>query len=181
MTNTSEQHPFAFLESKERYEVFKSHYAQYSGAIFKAILVIVKDTHLAEETLQDVFVKVWKSMEQYDARKGSLYTWLHRIAHNTALDAVRRKNNKNNKKNELLSIENALIIPVVMPEFKDEMGLRKAVSSLKEKQRIPIELFFFQEYTLEAIAKELNIPLGTIKSRYYSALRKLYKMIKKQR
>ncbi|QJB40372.1 sigma-70 family RNA polymerase sigma factor [Chitinophaga oryzae] len=176
-SNNTPKHPFASLEDKALGAAFDSLYDQYSGALFKAILDKVSDQQIAEDVLQETALKVWKSMGQYDAEKGRLYTWLHRIAVNTALDSIRQKNKKKNRKNkkenEPLSIENVL----VMPEIKDEMGIRKMVSSLDEKHRAPIELFYFQGYTQEAIAKKLNIPLGTIKSRLRSALKKLSKVL----
>ncbi len=117
-------------------------------------------------------------MEQYDAEKGSLYTWLVRIARNTALDTL--QTNKKPTKSKLFSIEDILTLPVDAPEVKDEMGLRKLVAKLPEKFRTPIELVFFHGYTQVEIAKELNLPPGTVKSRYYNALKKLKKMVKEQ-
>ena len=75
-------------------------YDNYSAALYGVILRIVIFKDDADEVLQDVFVKIWNSTAQYDASKGTLYTWMLNIARNTAIDKLKSKNFQNNLKNQ---------------------------------------------------------------------------------
>ena len=74
-------------------------YEHYSDALYGVISKIVKNDELAEDTLQETFVKVWRYADKYDADKAKLFTWLYRIARNTAIDKLRSHNLKHQKNN----------------------------------------------------------------------------------
>ncbi|MEP7318586.1 MAG: sigma-70 family RNA polymerase sigma factor [Panacibacter sp.] len=76
---------------------FAELYDKYAPALFGIIYKIVHDTSIGEELLQDVFVKVWKNIERYDAGKGTLFTWMLNIARNTCLDYLRSSEHKTQK------------------------------------------------------------------------------------
>ena len=71
-------------------------YDNYSAALYGVIVRIVIFKDDADEVLQDVFVKIWNSSAQYDAAKGTLYTWMLNIARNSAIDKLKSKNFQNN-------------------------------------------------------------------------------------
>ena len=78
---------------------FESLYNMYADNICGAINVILKDSERSEEICQDVFVKIWEKSDQYDPSKGRFFTWILNIARNAAIDEVRSKTHKNQKKN----------------------------------------------------------------------------------
>jgi len=148
-------------------------YENYGDILYGIIRRIVKSEELAEEVLQDVMVKVWINSKSYNNKKGRLFTWLSNIARNTSIDCLRSA--RNNREKKTTSIENFVSDSIVGSEelkLKDS-GLEKVVNSLDEKHRILIDMTYFQGYSQRELAKELNIPLGTIKSRLRLAINEL--------
>jgi RNA polymerase sigma-70 factor (ECF subfamily) len=153
-------------------------YDNYSGALFGAINAIVTNTETAHDVLQDVFLNIWKKIDSYDATKGRLFTWMLNVARNAAIDKIRSKGFRDSAKNQPLS-ENvdSNVGPFVNPSVSD-VGLKKMISTLKEEQRILIDLSYFQGFTHEEIARAMEIPLGTVKTRIRSALTQLRTLIR---
>lgn len=149
-------------------------YEHYAGALHGVIKQIVTDVELANDVLQETFVNIWRKIDSYDAGKGRLFTWMLNIARNAAIDKTRSKSFQQSMKNQ--SIDGEYIQPSVRPGI-DDIGLKKVVWKLKEEQRTLIDLSYFQGYTHEQIAKALNMPLGTVKTRIRSALTQLKAML----
>lgn len=78
-------------------------YDNYSGALLSIILNIVNEEELANDVLQEVFVKIWKQIESYDSSKGRLFTWMLNIARNASIDTVRSKSFQNSRQNRELT------------------------------------------------------------------------------
>lgn len=150
-------------------QVFSYLYDNYSGALLSIIYNIVKDEELANDVLQDVFVKIWRQSDSYDSSKGRLFTWMLNIARNASIDTIRSKSYQNSQKNHELS-ENVYSAAGAFQLNVDQIGLRKLVHQLKEEYRILIDLSYFQGFTQDEISKMLDIPLGTVKTRLRSAL-----------
>ena len=70
-------------------QAFQWLYDQYSPALYGVVLRIVRDEDQAADLLQDIFVKIWKNLDAYDASKGRLFTWMLNVARNTAIDSLR--------------------------------------------------------------------------------------------
>lgn len=148
-------------------------YQNYGNALYGIIRRIVNSEALAEEILQDVMVKVWQNAKSYNRTKGRLFTWLSNIARNASIDAVRSA--RFNREQKTTSIENSVnenVGGIEEPQIKDS-GLAKIINSLDEKHRVLIDMAYFQGYSQREIEKELNIPLGTIKSRLRQAINEL--------
>ncbi len=157
--------------------VFSYLYDNYSGALHSIILNIVNEEELANDVLQEVFVKIWKQVESYDAGKGRLFTWMLNIARNAAIDTVRSKSYQNSRQNRELT-EEAYAAGGTSETKSDQIGLRRIVHNLKEEYKVLVELSYFQGYTQDEIAKMLGIPLGTVKTRLRTALIQLREIIK---
>ena len=149
----------------------------YADTLYGMVLRIVKQEVLAEEVLQDVFVKIWKNAEKYDSSKGRLFTWMANIARNTSIDLIRSARfNRESKTNTLdLSVYNNEKWSTELNT--EDSGLRKVIASLDKKQIQVIDLVYFQGYTHSEVAKELDIPLGTVKSRIRLAIIELRKKL----
>ena len=145
---------------------FEKLYQMYSGNICGVINTIVKDTDVAEEICQVVFMEVWNNSELYNVSKGRFFTWILNIARNAAIDKIRSKSHKTSKVN--LSADYF----VGMLESKednesgkeDTMGFKKLLVNLKEKCVEIIELLYFKGLTQKEVSIELDIPLGTVKT-----------------
>jgi len=148
-------------------------YDHYSPALYGIILRIVKTHELAEEVLQEAFVKIWKNFESFDENKGKLFTWIINIARNSAIDQTRLKSFNRT----IQPIENTVHIEeesaALLPETMDLKDLIKKLG--KEHQEI-IDIVYFQGYTHVEAAEALNLQLGTLKTRLRAAIKKLREM-----
>jgi RNA polymerase sigma factor (sigma-70 family) len=153
---------------------FSELYDNFSAALFGLIMRWIRDTEVAENLLQDVFMKAWRCREQYDASKGRLYTWLYNITRCICIDYLRSKAHRLNKAS-MLSDNVAVIIPTgnIDSPQPDTIGLRKLVNTLRREERELIELMYFKGFTQREIATMMNVPLGTVKTRMSRAIRNL--------
>ncbi len=159
---------------KKDVAAFEKLYAMYSENICGVINTIVKNDDRAQEICQDVFLKIWNNADNYTASKGRFFTWILNIARNAAIDEIRSKSYKNKKKN--LSAEYFVGILEQADETNeliDSKRIKKLILNLKEKCVQLIELLYFRGYTQKEAAEELDIPLGTIKTRNRSCISQL--------
>ena len=146
-------------------------YDHYAGALYSVIKQIVVDGEVSNDVLQETFVNIWRKIELYDDSKGRLFTWMLNIARNAAIDKTRSKGFQQNSK--LQSIVDSDGVYASVKPGVDDYGLKKVLLKLRDEQRLLIDLSYFQGYTHDQIAKALDIPLGTVKTRIRSALTQL--------
>jgi RNA polymerase sigma factor (sigma-70 family) len=148
-------------------------YDNYSAAMYGVILRIVQNDEIAEDLLQESFVKIWNNFAQYDAGKGRLFTWMINICRNLAIDKLRSKDFVNQNKNR--PIENSVsgIVSVITSYNPDTIGIKEIVHKLEPDYKTIIDLLFFEGYSQAEAAEKLNIPLGTVKTRSRAAIIKL--------
>ncbi len=146
-------------------------YDKYSAALFGVIVRMCRDRELAEDLLQESFVKIWEKIGSYDPAKGRFYTWAYRIARNTTLNHL-RKNNPLIQTDDI-SVYDTKEIGVKEPEAEELNGMLK---KLDPHHQQAIELVYFQGYTHREAHQEMDVPLGTFKSYIKQALSKLREM-----
>jgi RNA polymerase sigma factor (sigma-70 family) len=152
-------------------QAFSYLYDHYSGALYGVIRQIVADAEVSNDILQETFVNIWRRIDSYDEIKGRLFTWMLNIARNAAIDKTRSKGFSQGQRQLPLG-EGELMQSTVRPGI-DDFGLKKIIQKLKDEQRLLIELSYYQGYTHEQIARALDMPLGTVKTRIRSALQQL--------
>ena len=164
------------LKNRER-TALRDLYEDYSGALLNVIFQIVRSKEMAEEVLQDAFVKIWEKIDQYDESKGRLFTWMLQIARNTAIDGIRSGSFKRWEKTD--TFENDVNENIALSENLklEDSGLRKVVNELDEKYRLLIDYLYFQDYTQKEASDALDIPLGTVKTRARTALLELRRLL----
>jgi len=149
-------------------------YSNYAEALFGVALKITRDEALAKDALQESFIKIWKNSHKYDPKKAKLFTWLYRITRNTAIDKLRSFNNRNSRE---VQIENSNVYSIATNSLNlDVMDLKQHVEKLDQKYKTVLNALFFEGMTQQEASDELDIPLGTIKSRLKIALRELKKV-----
>jgi RNA polymerase sigma-70 factor (ECF subfamily) len=149
-------------------------YDHYGDTLFGVAYKVVRDEDLAQDVLQESFVKIWKKSDTYDSSKAKLFTWLFRITRNTAIDKLRSSNTKMEKEIQMdVSDVYNLGIESIKPEFLD---VRENLEKIEQKYQIVLDALFFQGMTQQEASDELDIPLGTIKSRLKIGLRELRKI-----
>ena len=125
----------------------------------------MKEEDIAEEILQDVFLKIWDKIENYDASKGKLFTWMLNIARNQAIDKTRSKEmSKAKKTDDIDNLVNAVNRQSIELQV-DSIGLTEVLARLSKDQRFVVEHLYLKGYTQSELADEFNIPLGTVKTR----------------
>ncbi|QMW03169.1 RNA polymerase sigma factor [Spirosoma foliorum] len=153
---------------------YNSLYDAYSPALFGVLLRMVKDHDRAEDLLQDTFIRVWSTIDRYDASQGRLFTWLLTITKNIALDDLRAQKTKAMAAKYISERSDGMISPT----FTGGMLYQTLTANLAPKYRQVIDLLYFRDYKLQEVADELKIPLGTVKTRYRMALQQLKKTYK---
>lgn len=137
---------------------------------------IIQHTEIAEDLLQETFIKIWNAAENYDPDKGRLFTWMLNIARNVAIDKLRSKDFRNAGKNQ--DIENNVDFIDAQKEISfnaDTLGIKDMVDDLKPEFHAVLDLVYFKGYTHVEAAEELNLPLGTVKTRIRMAIMELRK------
>jgi len=154
-------------------------YDHYSGALYGVILRIVQSKDYTEEIIQDVFVKIWNSIHQYDSSKGRFYTWMINIARNTAIDYLKSKSFQNELKNQPLPdfVYNSAELSTTN-NSSDFIGFNNVLDKLETDKKELIDLAYYQGYTQNEISEKLKIPLGTVKTKMRNALMKLKDLLK---
>jgi RNA polymerase sigma-70 factor (ECF subfamily) len=163
-------------------EAFAELYDRYSRAIYGLILRIVRDPALAEDLLQDVFLKVWKSAALLDSEALSPGPWLMVVARNQVLDYLKSGQNQRALRSApLIDAPRRLSFPEYDAVIEDRaQSLRGGLDQLESRQRQVLELAYFEGLTQVEMAEVLCAPLGTVKSWVRQALRNLKKILDKE-
>jgi RNA polymerase sigma-70 factor (ECF subfamily) len=149
-------------------------YDNYGDTLLGVAKKVVRSDDLAQDVLQESFVKIWKKADSYDPSKAKLFTWLFRITRNTAIDKLRSINTKSDKEIQIdVSDVYTLGVESTKPELMD---VQDHLDKIEQKYRIVLDALFFQGMTQQEASEDLDIPLGTIKSRLKIGLRELRKI-----
>ncbi len=173
MSTTTEQRIITLLNQGDQYAL-NLLYENYSDSLYGVILKVTNNEEIAEDALQETFIKVWKNAHKYDSNKAKLFTWLYRIARNTAIDKLRSFNNRFQKEIQI-DKSNVYILPRLSLN-QDVMDLKEHLGRLEDKYQIVLNALFFEGMTQQEASEELDIPLGTVKSRLKIGLRELKKV-----
>jgi RNA polymerase sigma-70 factor (ECF subfamily) len=153
-------------------EAVRTLYVRFARPVFGMGLRILGSPEAAEELTQDVFVAAWRKAGRYDAARGRLSTWLMAIAHNLAVDRLRRTAGRTPV--TTASLEE--LVPVGTSEEEDILdreSVRRVLTDLTAAERRLLFLSYFQGWTAKQIAEADGIPLGTVKTRLRTTLIKL--------
>ncbi len=162
-------------------QALASLYDAYSGALYGVIMRVVEREELAQEVLQDTFVKIWRSASGYDATKGRPFTWMMNIARNTAIDMVRSAAVRHGSSIRSLDKD---VYRTGHDDVREQVGnadVRDVVAKLKPEHRELIDMAYYQGYSQQEIADRTGLALGTVKSRTRTALLELRTHLKDHR
>jgi len=155
-------------------------YDRYGGLVFTLAFRIVGDRDLAEEVMQDAFLRCWHGLDQYDGERGAFPGWLMGITRNRAIDVLRgRQHQARLRENQPLP--DAGPLEPGTPDSSEDVVMRQtvgqALAELSEPQREAIELAYYAGLTQAEVADRLGQPLGTIKTRMRDGLRRLRRLL----
>jgi RNA polymerase sigma-70 factor, ECF subfamily len=160
---------------------FELIYDRHGGAAFSLAYRMVGQRAVAEETVQEAFLSIWRSRMRYDATRGSVRTWVLGIVHNRGVDALRRGAAHDRRRETIEGVEERHEAPErtdVEAVRRDEArSVRSALETLPEDQRRTIELAYFGGFSHSQIAELLDEPIGTVKGRMRLGLDKLRRQL----
>lgn len=178
--STQRQDNVLRLLQKRDEEGMRQLFKFYSGALRTIVQSVIPQKEVAEEVLHDVLLKVWNNIESYDSTKSRFFTWMARIARNAAIDRTRSKNyRKSNKTDEIDGVVSRRKELSQTPSV-DHIGVGSLLEKLDADHRPIINLLYLQDYTQSEAAKELGIPLGTIKTRARRAISQLRTLLQNE-
>jgi RNA polymerase sigma factor (sigma-70 family) len=148
---------------------------RFQHTVFGVAIAVTGDPQLAEDIAQQTFERAWRHAQIYDARRGSVRTWLTAIAHNLAIDAVRSRQPEPVAPEDLESILGVVSDTPEQHALADEASsrLREAVAELPPEQGRALVMAGIYGMTAQQIADSEKIPLGTAKTRIRTAMGKL--------
>jgi RNA polymerase sigma-70 factor, ECF subfamily len=152
-------------------------YDRFGRLVYSVIYAIVHDTGIAEDLLQETFLRIWNRAAGFDAERGALGPWLLTVARNRAIDHVRSagaRNAKNALELEDREHKSQELGAEIDLQNKDQAKIiHAAMDKLTEHQRRVIELAYYEGLSQTEMAEKLGEPLGTIKTWVRGALKKL--------
>lgn len=161
-------------------DAFRRLFDRYAATAHALALRVVRQSHLAEEIVQEVFLAVWRRPDAYEAARGSVRSWLMGMVHHRAVDAVRREEAHRRRADDA-AVEtrdataadpaNDVVEAMVRPQAR--ANVRAALDGLPSEQRQVIELMYFDGLTQSEVADRTRLPLGTVKSRTLLGMRRL--------
>ena len=145
-------------------------YHRYGRRLFRFGMQALGNQGLAEEMVQECFVRLWRTAGRYDPHRGNVGTYLFVIARSIALDLRKRPSSR-----ELLPLEEVYTPPQfdTVEQVLDSLIMREAMDTLSPAHRQVIRMAHDQDLTQSQIAERLGLPLGTVKTRMFHAMRAL--------
>lgn len=175
---TDEELLFQFKSPETKEKAFESIIKKYQEKLYWHIRRLVVDHEDANDVLQNMFIKVWKSLENF-REESQLFTWLYRIATNESLTFIARE-----KKKHAISLDqedqiyaNKLRGDSHFDANKLEWKLQLAIQSLPEKQKLVFNLRYYDELPYEEMSKILDTSVGALKASYHHAAKKIEEFI----
>ena len=143
-------------------------YKYYSNSLYGISYRILKNEAFAEDCLQQSFLKIWNSIDQYDESKSTLYTWMANIVRNNAIDIRRLKSFQKEEKTE--TIDPLVHIHNTSNQNSDILDAELLLKGMDDKYKEVLHYLYLEGYSQRDLSKKLDIPLGTIKSRVKKAI-----------
>jgi RNA polymerase sigma factor (sigma-70 family) len=156
-------------------------YARYGRPAYSLARRITSDPGFAEDVVQEVFLALWRDPAKFDRSRGGFGSWLLSMTHHKAVDAVRREESLRKRRDAATEqAASAIDDPTVRPGVADEVWanlrrerVREAMRLLPDAQREALALAYFGGYTQREVAALTNTPLGTVKTRMLTGMRRL--------
>ncbi len=164
----------AAVRAGQRDAVLSAILPHYRRKVYSLAWSIVKDSAVADDVAQEVFVRVWRSLPSFDGR-ASFSTWIYAITRNAAISSLRQRRQQVSLQDETVLAEAETVLAARAPEAQEERGaaeaerLSIALAELPEKQRQVVTLFYLQERSYDEVAEMLAMPLGTVKTLLHRA------------
>jgi RNA polymerase sigma factor (sigma-70 family) len=152
-------------------------YDRYGRVAYGLALRVVRDRALAEDAVQEAFLAVWRSAGSFLAEQGKPSTWILTLVHRRAVDLVRREERRRAEPLEEVAQPTGEATDEEAWLRAQRQVVQEALRKLPHDQREAIELAYYGGFTQSELAERLGQPLGTIKSRMFTGLRRLRELL----
>jgi len=178
--DNNSQNELIELLQKGNKESMENLYQNYSAALYGIILPIIKQEEIAKEILQDTFVKIWEKSSSFDQEKGRLFTWMARIARNTAIDHLRSKSFKNGQRLDTSCAPYDLENKTQTQMTLSDSGLLNTINKLDKKYKDVLFTIYLHGFTQKQTSEQLSISLSTVKTRSKTALKLMSQLLRSE-
>jgi RNA polymerase sigma-70 factor (ECF subfamily) len=167
-----------YIADKDR-AALEALYTRYSGPVYSLAMHLLRDLGASEEVTQDTFFNVWRRGGSYKSNRGSVTAWLFSIAHHRTIDELRERRRDQTRVQHGVDMnqrptEDRSDDPTQYATAQFEASrLKEALTILRPEQREVVVLAYYGGFTHSEIARKLDQPLGTVKTRMRLAIKKL--------
>lgn len=158
------------LAARQYREAFELLLEQFQGRVHRLACSMLRDGALAEDTTQEIFIRIWKALPGY-RRGSSLSTWIYAIARNTCLSAIERRERERGDRPLGLEAAASSFRPPASSE--DGHDVYVMMARLPEHYRQALTLFYLEEKSYQQVAEMLGLPMGTVKTYLHRARKQL--------
>jgi RNA polymerase sigma-70 factor (ECF subfamily) len=151
-------------------------YDRYGRVVYSLVLRVVRDTAVAEDLVQETFLRVWNRVHGFDAERGAVGAWLLAVARNRAIDYLRSAAGRERNALEWEETNHPALYCDMEPDILNAdktRRVRAAMEKLSANQRTVMELAYFEGLTHTEMAARIGQPLGTVKTWLRTALKSL--------
>lgn len=152
---------------------FAELYERFGRLAYALALRILRDQTLAEDAVQEAFVAVWRSAARFEVGRAKASTWILMFVHRRSVDLVRRQEHRHTEPLEAAPQAIGGSAEEAVWRRLERQRIQRALGRLPRHERETIELAYYGGFTQAEVAEQLGIPLGTVKSRMFAALRRL--------
>lgn len=161
--------------SRYRQEALAEAYRRHAGAVFALARRLLVDAALAEEVVQEVFLRIWNQPEKFDPERGTLRSYLLAQCHGRSVDLLRSETSRRvrEERDARRTAESGYDLEHEVVDLSVAERVKEALSTLPEMEREAIALAYFGGHTYREVADMLDQPEGTVKSRIRAGLKRL--------
>lgn len=156
-------------------EAYRQLFEHHAGSVLSVLRRLCGDETLADDLLQDVFLLLWRKASSFDRRRGDFGGWIYVLCRNRVADHFRRSEPSSATASATSPFDSQTLAPTDMPHRDLQLALTQSIARLRTEERDVVRETYFSGRTYDEAALRLEIPLGTLKSRLRSALKKLSK------
>jgi RNA polymerase sigma-70 factor (ECF subfamily) len=161
--------------SRYRQEALAEAYRRHAGAVFALSRRLLVDVTLAEEVVQEVFLRIWNSPDKFDPDRGSLRSYLLAQCHGRSVDLLRSETSRRRREERDVrrTAEKGYDLEHEVVDLEVADQVQQALHTLPDGERQAIALAYFGGHTYREVAELLDQPEGTVKSRIRAGLKRL--------
>lgn len=161
--------------SRYRQEALAEAYRRHAGAVFALSRRLLIDATLAEEVVQEVFLRLWNNPEKFDPERGSLRSYLLAQCHGRSVDLLRSESSRRNREERDVrrTAESGYDLEHEVVDMTVATRVQEALKTLPDAERQAIQLAYFGGHTYREVAEMLDEPEGTVKSRIRAGLKRM--------